>query len=67
MFLFLFPILLFDNNGAKDVNIGGCSSYQQHYIRIFEDYLLVNIKSNAKQFKSRIDSANNMKHYLQQF
>ena len=67
MFLFLFPILLFDSNGAKDVNVGGSSSYQQHYARLFEDYLLKNMKSNAKLFKSRFDSAINMKYYLKQF
>ena len=67
VFLFLFPILLFDNNGTKDVNIGGSSSYQQHYIRLFEDYLLTNMKSNSKQFKFKFDSAINMKHYLQIF
>ena len=67
MFLFLFPIVLFDNNGAKDVNVGGYSSYQRYYIRLFQDYLHTNMKPNAKQFKSRFASAINMKHYLQQF
>ena len=67
VFLFLFPIVLFDNNGAKEVNVGRSSSYQQYYIRLFEDYLHTSMKSNAKQLKSRFACAINMKHYLQQF
>ena len=67
VFLFLFPIVLFDNNGSKDVNVRGASLYQQHYIRLFEDYLHTSMKSNAKKLKSRLASAINMKHYLQQF
>ena len=67
VFLFLFPILLFNNNGAKDATGGVPTSYQQHYTRIFEDYLLMNRKENTKQFRSKSDIAINMKHYLQQF
>ena len=67
VFLFLFPILLFNNNGAKDATGGVPTSYQQHYNRIFEDYLLMNRKENTKQFRSKSDIAINMKHYLQQF
>ena len=67
VFLFLFPIVLFENNGAKDLNVGGSSSYQHHYIRLFQDYLHTNMKSNVKQLKSRFACAINMNHYLQQF
>ena len=67
VFLFLFPILLFNNNGAKDAIGGVSTSYQQHYTRLFEDYLLMNRKENTKQFRLKSDIAINMKHYLQQF
>ena len=59
--------MLFNNHGAKDVNGGSSSSYQQRYHQLFEDYLLMNMKNRSKNFKAKLNIAMNLKHYLQQF
>ena len=67
VFLFLFPILLFNNHGGKDVNIGGLSSNQEQYQHLFEDYLLMKMKNNSRSLNAKLNIAMNLKIYLRQF
>ena len=62
MFLFLFPILLFNGNG-EDMG-EDCTTPQLHYMALLEEYLLIEFRFDRELVSRRLGFTTEMISYL---
>ena len=63
MFLFLFPIMLFNVVG-EDIN-ENCNKTQLHYMALLEEYLLIEYRFDREIVSKRLGATSEMICYLQ--
>ena len=63
MFLFLFPIMLFNAVG-EDIS-ENCNKTQLHYMALLEEYLLIEYRFDREIVSKRLGATSEMICYLQ--